>query len=792
MKIWKTLFRNFEKAIANCLLPFANCSLPFASCKLPLASRSLLFAFCLLLFAVLPFQKGKADCGIPTTRHYSFVHLDLLAWQSDYAPYLMGYQVINDIYVMQKRDPQFDDNIQEWRGRFCDIPDSASVDYLLYFATIDELTNLRDATSKRKREEFYQLHTNAFAQVLKENGCLETIDYLIYAKTCEKHCSIDEDWSDKPKDAAQMTFLIGRGRREFKHTQSPFLKLRYAYQMLRLAHYVKDYNTVLAIWEDVIPKVEKIQSIINYWSLGHKAGALKALGRRAEAAYLFGVVFRYCPSKRKQAFESFDIRTEAEWQECLNFCRNPQEKAALYAIRASYDKAHALDDMVELYKLDPKNEHLDMLLIRETLRMEKIMLGLDFRSGRLDAKTVNNARTYLTRLTIFAKFCADQGIVKSSALWRTTEGYLRLLDGDWQMALATLYKARKSPNINQLMIEQIENYVLLARIVGLQINDYQMDSTVNVIRASTAYASDPDFDPLLHEKLASIFRQNGNIGAAFLCEKSIGDLEKNPNMPLVEDLIRLCQKQNKTLIERELTTFVGKTIEPQLWDLKGMYYLSRFQLEAAAEAFNQVPPERRVRRYTPFADDIKDCVHCTSADTMGLMDKHTFVRTLLDLQYRANAALDQAAPYYYKMGLGFYNMTYFGNSSGLADAFRDWRSWQSINQGRNVFPVKGNPLGNMEVLDCSIAKHYFELARQMSWNTDRELSAKAAFRAAKCEQNLFFISAESRYRTGSKLAPDLPPQYRTYFELLKNHYANTAFYQQARSECKYLTFYTAK
>ncbi len=774
MKTWKILLTYLDKTTV-----FSRCP-------------NLVIAFGLLLFAVLPYQIGKSDCGITTPAHYSFVHLDLLAWQSDYAPYLIGYQVINDIYTLQKRNAQYEDNILEWRGRFCDIPDSADVALLVFQSTVDELSNLRDAAANRKRKEDYLLQYNTFAQVLKENGCLETIDYLIFAKMCEKYCVKGELWGDPPKDAAQMVFLVNRGKTEFSRTKSPFLKLRYIYQMLRLAHYVKDYKAVLEIWDTMIPKIDKIQSLMNYWALGHKAGALKALGRRAEAAYLFAVVFRYCPSKRQQAFESFDIRTEAEWQECLNFCKNPQERAALYAIRASYDKAHALDDMVELYKLDPKNEHLDMLLIRETLRMEKIMLGSDYRSGRLDKKTMNDTRTYLGRLITFSKFCADKSIVKNPALWRTTEGYLRLLNGDWQMALATLFKARKTVGIDDLMIEQIENYVLLARIMGLQIADSQMDSTVAVIRASRAFASDADFDPILKEKLSAIFRQSGNIGAAYLSEKSLGDLEKNPPMSLVDDLIRLCQKPNKTLIERELTTEGGKTIEPQLWDLKGMYYLSRFQLEAALEAFNQVPLERRVRRFTPFADNIKDCIRCPSSDTTGVMDKSTFVRTLLDLQYRANAALDQAAPYYYKLGLGYYNMTYFGNSSGLADAFRDGRSWQRINQGNNVFPVKNNPLGNIEVLDCSIAKHYFELARQMSWNSDRELSARAAFWAAKCEQNLFFISAENHYRTGSKLAPDLPPQYRTYFELLKNYYNNTTFYQQARSECKYFSYYTTK
>ena len=149
-----------------------------------------------------------------------------------------------------------------------------------------------------------------------------------------------------------------------------------------LKTYAKDYEQVLRIWDEFLPKIERTQTIINYWALGHRAGALQALGRRSEAAYLFAVVFRYCPSKRKQAFESFKIQTETEWQECLSFCKNPQERAALYAIRASYNNARALDDMYELYKLDPKNEHLDMLLMRETLRLEKIVLSNDFRRGR--------------------------------------------------------------------------------------------------------------------------------------------------------------------------------------------------------------------------------------------------------------------------------------------------------------------------------------------------------------------------------------------------------------------------
>jgi hypothetical protein len=759
--------------------------------------RFLIIPTVILLFLLVPMRTANSDCGALGNRAatpISFVHLDLLAWQSDYAPYLMGYHVIENYYMMNQRDPQENDNIGEWRGRFCDIPDSSDIEDLLFNREVSELADLREAASKKGRDVDYILRDNSFAQVLQQNHCLETIDYLIFAKSCEPFCMKGDKWSDKKPLNADMSGLIARGNMEFKRTKSPFLRMRYFYQMLRLAHYSKDYPQVLRLWDELLPKIQRTQTIINYWALGHRAGALYALGRRSEAAYLFAVVFRYCPSKRKQAFESFKIQTDKEFQECLSFCKNPQERAAIYAIRASYNNARALEDMYELYKLDPTNEHLDMLLIRETLRLERIFLSNDFRRGRYDRATVEKTLDYLARLRTFVGGVANQNRVRKPALWRTTEGYLALLGGDVRGSLATLYKAEKlTPPEDNLLLEQIENYTLAARIIGLQASDTQVDSVLTTLRNSNAYASDDDFEKLLYEKLGVLYRQRGENGAAFLCEYSIGELEKNPSLTLLEDLITLSRKPNKTFFEKELTMRGDSTtIEGDIWDLKGRYHLARFQFEAAATAFEHTEERRRVKRFSPFSDNLKDCVNCLRSDTVGLVNRLTFTRTMLDLEFQSKAALDKAAPYYYKLGLGYYNMTFFGNSSGLADAYRSGKSWENINQGKNVFTVKNNPFGNMEVLDCAIALSYFEKARQLWWNTDREMSARAAFWAAKCQENLFFISTENRYRTGSRLAPDLPPQYRSYFDLLKNYYGETKFFGQARTECKYFDFYVRR
>jgi hypothetical protein len=745
------------------------------------------------MFLILPIRIGKSDCGIGgrAGKIYSFVNADIMQMQSDYAPYLMGYGVIGDYYRLESRFPESDDNIGEWRGRFCDIPDSADIDYVIYEATQDELADLREATSTRfkNKEIYYQLEKNTFAQVIKQNGCTDVVDYLLFAKSVEKYCVKGDEWSETPKDVAQMFFWINQGRQQFKNTKSPFLKLRYAYQMVRLAHYAKDYQAVLRIYDDVMPKTEKINSIINYWILAHKAGALKSLGKKAEAAYLFAVVFRYSPSKRRQAFESFSVTTENEWQLCLNYCRDNRERAALYAIRASYDKAHALEDMVSLYNLDPTNEHLEMLLIRETLRLEKVLIGHNVRRQRYAPEVVAKNKQYCALFRDYVKKIADAKAVKNVALWRTTEGYLTLLVGNWRESLRTFQKARTIVN-NDVLEEQLNAFELAARIIGLQGTDEGMDSEIAALRKTDAYLSDPDFDNLFQEKMGSIYKANGNTGIAFLCDYQLPHLEKNPKLDLINNLIALCQKPTKSLFERELLMSGGnKTIESQLWNIKGRYHLARFEMEAANEAFKNVPEAEQGKKYTPFVDKIKDCVNCVQSDTV-LVTRAEFAQKMLDLEYQARMNMSNSSDAFFKLGLGYYNMTYFGNSSGLADYYRSGISWRYLNSGNNAYPLSNFPLGNAEMTDVSLALQYFEKARQLT--QDRELQARCAFWCAKCEQNMFFTDKMSDYNVGGKNVPSVPRQYRRYFKLLNEYYADTQFYKQAQTECKYFQFYKVK
>ena len=109
-----------------------------------------------------------------------------------------------------------------------------------------------------------------------------------------------------------MKALIFEGERVFIKLKSNNIKLRYAYQLIRLAHYAQDYSMVLELYDRLLPRIDPVESIIYDWILSHKAGALFRLGKRVEAAYLFSLVYDRCPSKREAAYQSFSIRSEQE------------------------------------------------------------------------------------------------------------------------------------------------------------------------------------------------------------------------------------------------------------------------------------------------------------------------------------------------------------------------------------------------------------------------------------------------------------------------------------------------
>lgn len=779
----------------------------------------LLFAICFLTTtSFFPFQPaspaaspsltgtlgGAGQCSsTPAFTGYTFLHPDIINRNAAYAPFFMQW----DDYYRQfyfNRDIQREENIEEWVERFCGRPLPKDVEDVVYAADFNELEGLRlsAADPKRMTPLPYRLAGNTFAEMIALNGCTEVAEYLMFAKKCEPHVvAVGDGWTILERDTASMQLLIEEGLGRFQATESHFVRLRYAYQIIRLAHYKRDWQYTVDLYNYLLPKIDRRKlSIVYYWTLGHLAGALQRLGKYPEAAYRYSLIFRYCPSKRTQAYRSFLIRNDQDWTAALLLCQDDGEKSTLHILRAGGSHTYTVADMQTVYELEPDNPQLDLLLVSEVQALENVFL----RTRATDRKRGENkggmqrerAAQDMVELQKFVRQVLRDGRTPNLPLWRTVVGYVELLAGDTYAAEQSFDRANESldPNLNdhQALLHQLETWRVVLEIMRLDPAVAYVDDVAFRIRSYSTFKANPNFEPFLQDWLSAAYAASRQPGKAILAAYRPEALGYNPDLAVLDDLLKAADEENPVLLEEAMEMDTNPNyIRARLLEIKGVYLFNSGQPEAALATFRSIPrlEQENMPRFTPFREKVGEKIHRPVTDSLWL-NRREIVEKILDWEFRAKAASATndpvAAWYYYLIGLGYYNMSYFGYEWEAMDYYRSGYNQLRLASGP-LFPLQGSPNGNRENLDVSRALNYFETA--MNATNSPEMAARAAFMAARCQQKQWFCDPDSRYRPGSKLIPTLPEQYSTYYDLLNTKYRSTEFYGLIVQECKWLAAY---
>ncbi len=744
------------------------------------------------VFLLVPVPISQACGPIDRSFHgYSFIDPNIAHLNTTYAPFILDIASLYEDFMKQP-EIQAKDNLTEWRERFCNKVAIKDLYFIIYTVSAGTLEELKSTIGNDNIPLSYlgpEIANNSFARYIYRNKCTETLDYLIFAKRCEIHVTAPKEWEDRPRDRGAMQDLIDIGRRKFMGTKSHYLRLRYAYQIIRLAHYARLFKQTLELYDFLMPKIDNDPSLIEYWIMGHRAGALMALGQNVEASYLYSRIFEKCPSKRESAFRSFKIKTDEEWRQCLLMCKNDHERAILYLLRAESDQSRLVPEMLEVYELDPTNASLEVLTLRELQKLEKNLLGYEFNDKREQNKRYHNipqpnAGQRVIDLQAFVRKVLEDGLVKRPEFWKIVEGYLELLAGDYYFARETFAEAKEMVR-NDTLRTQLEVFELVINISSMErISPADEQRFYNLNRNNKYFKVFPDFKDFLRDKLASLYEASGMEGKAFMCYHNFRELRPNPKINIVEDLLEIANRDSiSNAFERSMILKPdGTTVRNDLLDMKASHHLTQFRPEAAMEALRRIPETEwdNYGLYNPFVPRVIDCVNCPLPDTMQVYNKAELIQKFLDLEYDARSELNpnKSALIYIKLGLGWYNMTYFSYSWHAMDYFRSGASLQRPKSGpeNNVISYLDYPFGNKENFDCSKALSYFELASIRA--TDPEIRAQAIFLAAKCEQNYFFANRNKGIG-----------QTFNNFQILKEDYSQTKFYDRLIQECKYFATY---
>jgi len=724
----------------------------------------------------------------PPFRGYSFLNPYLVGPQIPGSQLFVNIEELEE-YYQQQGSPQIKGNVDEWHERFCEIPAIRDIAALVYQTTKDDLRELQSSIHKPSIPLSYLMRDNSFATYLKRHECTETIDYLVYAKNCERYVTRLDPWERPQNMYREMDALIERGLDEFEQTKSHYIRLRYVYQIVRLAHYSQQHERVLQLCKTLLRKTDNDPSIIEDWIEGHRAGALMALGQRVEASYIFSRLFDRCPSKQTAYYHSFDIRTDAEWQDCLTFCKTPEEKATLYVIRANFPDSRLMVELENIYKNDPSSPYLHLLLVREVRRLERDLLGLSFNNNRRQNKFYygvpsSDAGRRVVDLQTFVTQVLKEGVIEDKALWRIMQGYLAMLAGNFYDARRS-FEAARQLRMPRLLEEQLDAFELALYINTLEDIDKETENKLALLqRTNEVYKRLPDFEDFLRDKLTELYQQTDQEGKAFLMQYPFDYLKPNIKPKMVEELLRLCRLEEPSEMEAAFIADGDSTVLQQLLDMKASYLMKQYKFEAALETLKRM--ERvswdNAGQYNPFVDWENERVHQPLPSNVLTYNKGEFLEALLNKEYQAKAGTGNVGVLNYQIGLALYNISYFGQAWQVQDFYRSGASLRTayLRDGDNVTPHPVFPYGNAEHFDCSRARLFFERARLAT--DSLELGAKATFWAAKCERNEYYVN---RWRPGAQ-------QTFENFELLVENYRNTDYYQRILEECLYFRAYASQ
>lgn len=740
-------------------------------------------------------------CGFDPDDYYQgYSFFDpVLTQQDDFSPLFLSMDRFYD-YGWDTDSARRTDNLQEWQDYHKGKPDLADLAMIVYKVPAGPLEDMKAwLEGSNGTAPADSLQQNSVVAFWKKNRWSMPACYLDFAKRCEPHVSIESMWDDLETDTAQASSLIAEGIEKYTMTKKDaFLQMRYAYQVVRLAHYAGNYQEAIDLFDELVPPVrEKANSQMYFWALGHKAGAMRSLGKEIEAAYLFSKVFAHCPAKRIPSWLSFRVDNDEAWSQVMALCESEEEKANLFVMRAIRPEAYVMEEMQAIYGINPALPQLRLLLSREINKLENDLFGWDFDfefplKTEYDGVSVKKALNYRAELESFVQQCNQEGKVSNPEFWKMAEGYLAFMDSRFDQAESIFASlARGSKDVRQQQYARLFQWV--CQVSRLQSVPLATENRLYGQLSSFSFDSDPHLvhtkakDYLLN-RFRKLYQASGNNAKAFLCKFDLTYLQIAGDAALTDEIIEWVEEVNgreaSSLEQFFMSKLKAGNSDPMLalQELKATLLMREGYFEDALAIYEKLPADQldnityfRIPE-DPFEARIWDCFGCFEEDYHEAGPNHfqynrmTLARKIVELEYGIEQDPSKQAENSFMIGNAIYNTSNFGVCWMATDYFRG--GYEESSEGY------------VEIQRDAMVRARAHFDAVIAETADLELAAKALFMASKCEQAMYYLDGYDDWK--QKDLDVKVEQYRDYSKTLLQNYKNTDFCQEALRECTYL------
>lgn len=695
----------------------------------------------------------------------------------------------------------YDPNIRAWQERLgTDLPEEA-ISWAVYQMPLEEIMEVQRAAKGAFDITVSEAtRTNPLVQRWFKKQHLDALAYLIYAKRCEPHCiSRYYHWSEDEPENEQETKkdLIVQGKVLIESESDPWLKGRYAFQLVRLAHYDDNAEMADSFFEVYLARATE-KSYIYYRALEQKAGALMD----DDSPRHFARVYHELPDRRTECLRSFSFTGENSWQVSFDRCETNEERALMYMLRAFRYDGYEIEEMENIYALDPTSHLLALLMARQINMMERHAFPSQADQSLVYPEKIGSEN--LDRLLALCNKLLDNGRPEDQTLFLISKACMQLYQGEFNGARKTLKKVpADSPHTPQA---QLLDFV--SRIVELQKVDKATENAIYEEYASNAYFKEcHDLMPLIKDRFGALYIQQEEFGKAFLCHHQPDMLEIFLDLNVIDAIIALQQKTTRTHFETYLLEGIELT---DIYELRGSWYMQRNELENAIAEFKKLPTYHEIwtiyegtefMNRLIFAENIKHHFHTDiesqSAElyaplpfTGEIENKLDLCTQMLALEQHAKKNRKEAAPIYFALGCAWNNLSPYG-------WFRNVMYHHEGNGYDSGYECNGTDWALPESFKFMSTKYYYDpqiaigyFMKAMEATDDPELKARCVFFAAESRMYESPQNKEGCWHRTTGIEDEEPGRYELeYYDQLAEEYGNTAFYQEVLRECSYLREY---
>ncbi len=490
---------------------------------------------------------------------------------------------------------------------------------------------------------------------------------------------------------------------------------------------------------------------------------------------------------RTVATNSFHLESEDIWLENIALAETTDEKIALWTILGYLkDEERAIG---EIYKLDPKSKHIDLLLTRVINRYE-----LNAENGLFETETGSNKLIDEHFLKMITRI-ASENKISNPYLWHSTNGYIYTWEGKYDLAKNYFNQAEKVlPNAKPLAGHQLRLLRLLNEIKAIKTvkgnNIEKLTSELVWLYNMKEYAPENlRYEYATRESkeyFATLYAEQNNILYAELLKHEEAFYMHPKN---IDSILGFMQKQNKSPFEQLL-----KDIYPisahDLYHYKAVVAVFDDNLDVAIDNMQKAKHlGNTILLANPFNGFIKDCHDCEHERQQTV--KYSSLSALQKMKEMKDYVEQNKDVYNNSLLLGnaYYNFTFYGNARLFSVSTLTGEIIPGLPENIACF-------AQTMLTNCNTAKKYYQKAVIAAENDEQR--AKATYMIAKCERNEYY----NKHYTFGKC-----DDYTDYFynpegfnaksfsyawdgfKALKEKYAHTQYYKDVIVECEYFDIY---